>query len=151
MRIILISFFIFFTGCGFKPMYSKNTSNNYYFKQIELIGNKALNQKLINSSILIEDKSIQNNNKLIIESKLIILETSKNTEGLVKTYRSILDLNLTFLDNEKIIKKKNFSRSSSYPNKDNRFELLEYQDTVEKNLMDEILKDLIIFLNINDN
>ena len=87
-------------------MYSKNTSNNYYFKQIELIGNKALNQKLINSGILIEDKSIQNNNKLIIESKLIILETSKNTEGLVKTYRSILDLNLTFLDNEKIIKKK---------------------------------------------
>ena len=51
----------------------------------------------------------------------------------------------------KLQKKKSFNKSFSYPNKDNRFELLEYQNTVEKNLTTEIIKDIIIFLNINDN
>ncbi len=151
MKIILVSFLLFLTSCGFKPMYSKDTINNYYFEEIELIGSKTINQKLINSGILIEDKNIQNNKKLIIESSLVILETSKDSEGLVKTYRSILDINLTFLDNNEIIKIKNFTKSFSYPNKENRFELLEDQNAVEKNLTSEIIKDLIIFLNINDN
>ena len=132
-------------------MYSKDTFNNYYFEKIELIGNKSVNKKLINSGIIIEDNNIQNNKKLIIESKLVILETSKNSEGLVQTYRSILNTNFTFLENDKITKKKSFNKSFSYPNKDNRFELLEYQNTVEKNLTTEIIKDIIIFLNINDN
>lgn len=151
MKIILISFLFFLASCGFKPMYSKNTVNNYYFEEIELIGNKAINQKLVNSGILIEDTNIKNNKKLIIESKIVNLETSKNSEGLVETYRSILDINLTFLESNKIIRNKSFNKSFSYPNKDNRFELLEYQSTVEKNLTTEIIKDIIMFLNINDN
>ena len=151
MKIILVSFLFFLTSCGFKPMYSKNTVNNYYFKEIELIGNKAINQKLINLGILLEDNSTQNNKKLIIESEVAILETSKNSEGLVETYRSILNTNFSFLDNNNLIKKKSFNKSFSYPNKDNRFELLEYQRTVEKNLTNEIIKDIILFLNTNDN
>tara|TARA_Y100001958_G_C21168869_1_gene501071 strand:+ start:745 stop:1200 length:456 start_codon:yes stop_codon:yes gene_type:complete len=151
MKIILATFLFFLTSCGFKPMYSKDTLKNYYFEEIKLIGNKSINQKLTNSGILIEDSKIQNNKKLIIKSKLTILETSKNSEGLVQTYRSILDTNFTFLENEKIIKNKSFNKSFSYPTKDNRFELLEYQNTVEKNLTSEIIKDIIIFLNINDN
>tara|TARA_B100001769_G_C22022257_1_gene549332 strand:- start:624 stop:1079 length:456 start_codon:yes stop_codon:yes gene_type:complete len=151
MKIVLVSFLFLLTSCGFKPMYSKDTFNNYYFEKIELIGNKSVNKKLINSGIIIEDNNIQNNKKLIIESKLVILETSKNSEGLVQTYRSILNTNFTFLENDKITKKKSFNKSFSYPNKDNRFELLEYQNTVEKNLTNEIIKDIIIFLNINDN
>lgn len=151
MKIILISFLFFLASCGYKPMYSKDTVGNYFFKEIELVGNKTINQKLINSGILKEDTNIQNDKKLIIDSKLIILETSKNSEGLVKTYRTILETNLTFLKAGSVVKKKNFNKSFSYPNKDNRFELLEYQNTVEKNLTAEIIKDIIIFLNINDN
>ena len=150
MKIILIFFLFFLSSCGYKPMYSNDTVGDYYFKEIELVGNKTINQKLINSGILKEDTNIQNNKRLIIESKLIILETSKDSEGLVKTYRSILDISLTFLQDSSLVKKKNFSKSFSYPNKDNRFELLEYQSTVEKNLTAEIIKDIIIFLNVND-
>ena len=151
MRIILFTFLIFLTSCGFKPMYSQGTVNNYYFKEIKLIGNKTINQKLMNTGMLIEDTNIQNDKKLIIESKLIILETSKNLEGLVETYRSIIDTTFTYMENEKIVKKKSFNKSFSYPNKTNRFELLEYQNSVEKNLTTEILKDIVIFLNKDDN
>ena len=150
MKIILIFFLFFLSSCGYKPMYSKEKVSNNFFKKIELVGNKIINQKLINSGAVKEDANIKNDNKLIIESKLTILETSKDSEGLVKTYRSILDTNLTFLQDGNVVKKKNFNKSFSYPNKDNRFELLEYQNTVEKNLTTEIIKDIIIFLSVND-
>ena len=150
MKIILITTLLILSSCGYKPMYSKDTINNFYFKEIELIGNKTINQKLINSGLLLEDKNVQSNKKLIIDSKLIVIETSKDSEGLVETYRSILNVNLTFLENNVSVKNKTFSRTFSYPNKSNRFELLEYQNTVEKNLTSEIIKDLIIFFNIND-
>ena len=151
MKIILISLLFFLTSCGFKPMYLNDSIKNYSFEEIELVGDKAINQKIIRSGIITENINIKNNKKLIIVSKLDILETSKNSEGLVETYRSNLDINLTFLKNGDLIKKKSFNKSFSYPNKDNRFELLEYQNSVEKNLTSEIIKDIIIFLNINDN
>ena len=50
--------------------------------------------------------------------------------------------------NNEIIQKRNFTKEFSYNNKQNKFELTEYQSSIKDNLIDKIISDTIIFLNL---
>ena len=46
------------------------------------------------------------------------------------------------------MRQKSFSKDFSYNNLDNKFDLANYQDDVENNLVNKIIEELIIFINI---
>jgi len=72
---------------------------------------------------------------------------SKNQKGQSKYYRMVVYLNLIIEDNEKIIKKKAFVKDFAYNAKDNKFELSEYENQIENNLIKEIIEEVNIYLN----
>ena len=78
----------------------------------------------------------------------MIEPTSKDAKGQVKSFRTTMSVNFEIknLDNN-IVKKKEFLKSFTYNNKKNKFELVEYQNSIEDNLIGQIISEIIIFLN----
>ena len=87
-------------------------------------------------------------NDLSLKSYYEIKETKKNSKGRVVSYRSKINLNLIIKNNNQVIANKDFVREFSYNTKDNKFDLIQYQNEIKKNLIDEIIEDIILFMNI---
>ena len=60
----------------------------------------------------------------------------------------IITLKITLINNKDNSSEKIFYEEFSYKNKDNKFDLSEYEIKLEDNLIDKIIEDLIIYLEI---
>jgi len=141
----LIMFF-FISACGYQPIYLNK--NEIVFKDIIFLGDKKINRKIISLSSINKDPKNKVENKLILESKKRIIETSKDSKGKVASYRTEVEINLTVKINDKIIKQKSFIQNFNYNNIENKIDLSSYQDDVEDNLVNKIVEDLILFINL---
>ena len=87
---IVISLIIL-TGCGFSPMHSKKNNNNFYFEQVNLSGERALNQYL---KIAIMSSTYSSAGKFFIDVKSeysnIILTIDKT--GKVTNYQLLIKI-----------------------------------------------------------
>ena len=151
MRNIFILIVLFTYSCGYQPIYLNKNIKNYEFSKIYLEGNKKINKKIIDTVLLKENKLDKNLNELLLKSNLTTIETSKDQKGKVLTYRSIVNIDLTIKKNEKIIKNKIFTKDVSYNNKENKFELVEYQDRLIINLINRSIEEIVLYLNLDDN
>ena len=146
MKIISIVLIIFFTSCGYNPIYLNNNLKNFEYKEIISGGNKEITKKII-SALNIKTNN-NNENKLLISSSFKTDEVSKNSKGQIELYKSTLSVLINVKDSENSnIKSKNFLKEFTYSNKENKFELVEYQDSIQKNLTEIIISEIIIFLN----
>ena len=109
---------------------------------------RKINRKIISLSSINKDPENKVENKLILESKKRIIETSKDSKGKVASYRTEVEINLTVKINDKIIKQKSFIQNFNYNNIENKIDLSSYQDDVEDNLVNKIVEDLILFINL---
>ena len=73
--------------------------------------------------------------------------TSKNSKGQIQSYRMVIYLNLIIENSEKKIRQKTFVKDFSYNTKNNKFELSEYENQIENNLIQEIIEEINIYLN----
>ena len=138
--------FFFISACGYQPIYLNK--NEIVFKDIVFVGDKKINRKIISLSSINKDPKNKVENKLILESKKRIIETSKDSKGQVASYRSEVEINLTIKINDKIIKQKRFIQVFNYNNIENKFDLSSYQNDVENNLVNKIVEDLIVYINL---
>jgi len=146
-KILLISIFLI-TSCGYQPIYLNKNPDNFIFKKITTSGDKTLNRKIVNIASMSEDSDRMFKNELILKSKIEIEETSRNSKGQVSSFRSIITINLTIKNNELIVKNKVFVGDFSYNNRDNKFDLVEYQDEVKNNIINKIIEEIIIYINL---
>ena len=143
IKLIIIFFFI--SGCGYSPIFS-NKNSNFSIQELNTIGNFKLNK-------IVNNKLNNNNNpdspkkfSLKIETYLKKEITSKDPKGNPKTYRINLKFNVLVTDLNGNKKKKSFSKSIDYNNRDNKSELKKYENEVAKNLAEKISDQIIIYL-----
>jgi len=148
MKKILLAFILILYGCGYQPIYVNKNLNNLEFKEIILIGEKDLNRIIIDSLSLKENKSNLLLNSIQITTDTLVEETSKNSKGQAQTYRTIITTKLLITNNEEIIKNKTFMEDFSYNSRDNKFELVEYQDEVRDDIIKKIIEEIVIYLSI---
>ena len=148
MRNFLLIFIFLLSSCGYQPLYSNKNSNKFIFKEIKILGDKNINRNLISSTFLKQDKQNFIYDKLILKNERKIIETSKNSKGQPESYRMIIDLEVTLINEGKTLKNKKFAEEFSYKNLDNKFDLHEYEINVQNNLIDKITEELIIYLNL---
>ena len=87
-------------------------------------------------------------NILHISSSFNTEEVSKNSKGQVELYKSTINVNLQIKNiNNQIIQKRNFVKDFTYNNKQNKFDLAQYQSSIKDDLINKIVSDTIIFLN----
>ena len=145
------TFFIllfFISSCGYQPIYVNKSSEIYEFKKIVLSGDNYINNKIVNILSIKENNEINDKNILHISSSFSTEEISKNSKGQVEIYKSTINVNLQIKNiNNQIIKKRNFAKEFRYNNKQNKFNLAQYQSSIKDDLINKIANDTIIFLN----
>jgi len=145
------TFFIllfFISSCGYQPIYINKSSEIYEFKKIVFNGDDYINNKIVNILSIKENNEIDNKNILHISSSFGTEEISKNSKGQVELYKSTINVNLQIKNiNNQIIQKRNFVKDFTYNNKQNKFDLAQYQSSIKDDLINKIISDTIIFLN----
>jgi len=144
-KIILFSLLLL-TSCGYQPLYKQVTSG-YEFFDLKIDGDQNLSMKILDNLNIVENKLDNTLSSLTINSSLLTEETSKDSKGLVQSYRSNLNIEVSIVKNQKIIQNQSFNESFSYNNKNTRFELLDYQKQVEEILIRKINNKIRLFLN----
>lgn len=148
MKKFLLIFIFLLSECGYQPIYiSKNLSDVEFFK-ITLEGDTDINRKIVGSLSFKENNLQDSLNSLLIKSSYKIIETSKSSKGQVESYKSQIILNFIIIDGDEVVSSKNFSKEFSYNIKDNKFELIRYQNEIKDNLINKIVEDIILYMNI---
>src|SRR5210317_574125 len=146
MKKLLIFVFIILYGCGFKPLYSDKEFKNLEFSEITLSGNTSVNRKIINYLKISKKNGVLDT--LTLNSNFENLISSKDSTGKADTYLSILTINFKIQSQDNIlIYDRKFNKSFSYKNRDNKFELVEYQNEILNNLVNEITEEILLSLN----
>ena len=148
MKKNLLIFIFLLSGCGFQPIFLNENLDKKEFYKITYEGDTEVNRKVLGSLSFKENKLKDTLNSLLIKSSYEIMETSKNSRGQVESYKSKIILNLIINNQKKIITEKNFIKEFSYNIKDNKFELVRYQDEIKNNKINKIIEDIILYMNI---
>ena len=84
---------------------------------------------------------------LILDSNKLIEIVSKDKAGKPSIYKTTVSVNVNLMKESQAFKKKIFTKSFTYSNMKNKFDLSQNQKNIELNLIDKITEDLFIFLN----
>ena len=150
MKKIFILLFFIVTSCGYQPIYKADKSRiKIKVGEVEFIGNKELGREIYSTLGI---KTIANNKsleKLILDSKKNIIETSKNSKGQVISYQIFISVKLSFFDiDNNLSREKTFSKDFSYNVQENKFKFKKHQVDIENNLKNKIIEDINIYFNI---
>jgi hypothetical protein len=142
--ILLLICFLF--GCGYEPLYLKKNSLDIPIKSWEFNGDKNIN-RMISAQL----KSLQNNDKKIgydakINSTKLLEVVSKDSSGNPSIYRLSVMVNLKLIDDQSIIKQRDFDKSFTFNDNENKFELAQYKKNIEVNLVNEVAEKIFIFV-----
>ena len=148
MKKVFFILLFFVSSCGYEPIYLNKKLENFEFQKITLKGDDYVNRKIVNTLLIKENKNSIIQSELLISNTAKTEGTSKNSKGQIKSFRTVISIYLEIKNNEKnTIQSRNFQKSFSYNNKKNKFELVEYQNFIKNDLINQIIKDIIIFIN----
>ena len=143
-NILTITLFLFFSSCGYTPIFSKKDVN-FSIEKIEFSGNKDvkenINQKL--SSYKNKYGKAKQISLVITNSKNITI-ASKNSKGEAQTNKISVDVNAKIILAENNIIEKNFSKSSIYDVIDRKSEQKLIENKLIENLSNEIAQQIIL-------
>ena len=144
--------FLFLLGCGYTPVYQIKKDPNIQINIINFSGDKDIGREVIRSF----ENFRENNAKNIFDLDLNILKqesiVTKDKKGNATSYKLVLtvDAYLTNKTNNKNYQKK-FTKETTFNSKNNKFELDQLKNNLEKNMISQILQDMNIFLGIIGN
>ena len=149
MKKIFILLLLIITSCGYQPIYKINQNiDTLKIKEIKLSGDQTLSEKISKELSIEIIKNNESLNKLDVDSQKNITETSKNSKGQVTSYRTTISTIISIIDgNDNLVRKKDVTKQFSYNVLANKFKLKEYQEEIENNLINQIIRDINIFLN----
>ncbi len=139
-------------GCGYNPIYQTNQKNNFKINTIKYSGNKKINQSIISKIEKFKKNDAKNIFDLDLESFKKENIISKDKKGNASSYKLVLEVNLILTNKKsgKIFTKK-FIKESPFNSMDNKFELNQYKNNIEKNMISKIVQDMDIFFNTIQN
>ncbi len=147
MKKALFILLFFIIGCGYQPVYLNKDIQNFEYSKIILAGNNEINMNIINFLSIKERVDNTSKDKLYITSLQKIDTTSKNNAGQSLSFRTTINVNIKIENlNGQIIKNKDFTKEFTYNNRKNKFELVEYQSSIQNNLINKIINEISIYL-----
>ena len=152
-KIIIIGIFFLLTNCDYEPIFSQKNIISITVNEITIEGDKKVNRYILNNLNLIKNDNQESSYNINLNSTKKIDVLAKDSLGNDSIYRTTIKTNLILEKQGKIFKEQLFTSSFSYNNIENKFDLSEYQKSIEADLIDKIAKDINIYLSsqINDN
>ena len=145
-KIFLIALIFFLNSCGFTPIYSSNESNYQIIGFQKNIDNNLTNY-IQNSIYVLSNEKSEKNFKITLEYEEKITVILKDSKGDPKKNRLNININLfIFNENDNLISSKEFSGDFEYNIDDNKFNLKQYEKTIKFNLVEDITKQIQVYL-----
>ena len=145
-KIIIFLSFLLLTNCGYQPIFSKKDAN-FLIEEIIFDQNDKISLKIKNNlRYLSSTKNYTKVIKIKLNSEKKIDISSKDSKGDPLIYKMLVSTNLEVYSNGIAINKKEIIKSFSYKNTTNKFNLKQYEITIENNLINSIKEDIILIL-----
>ena len=145
-KIIIFLSFLLLTNCGYQPIFSKKDAN-FLIEEIIFDQNDKISLKIKNNlRYLSSTKNYTKVIKIKLNSEKKIDISSKDSKGDPLIYKMLVSTNLEVYSNGIAINKKEIIKSFSYKNTSNKFDLKQYEITIENNLINSIKEDIILIL-----
>ena len=145
-KFLLLFCFIFVLGCGYQPIFSSKDAM-FIISEINFDKSDKISLKISNGlNYLKQSKNYSQVFEIQLNSNKIINTSSKDAKGNPSVFQMIISTNLQIYSNGKILKQKNISKNFSYKNTAKKFDLAQYEKTIEDNLIHSIKEDIILIL-----
>ena len=142
--IALLALFLFFSSCGYTPIFSKKDVN-FSIEKIEFSGNKDVKENINQAFSSYKNKPGKTKQiSLVITNSKNITIASKNSKGEAQTNKISVDVNAKIILAENNIIEKNFSKSSIYDVIDIKSEQKLIENKLIENLSGEIAQQIIL-------
>ena len=144
--------FIFLLSCGYSPVYQTNQKINFKLDTINYSGDKEIGREIVKGLEKFkegENLNIFNANLDISKRETIV---TKDKKGDPSSFKTTIEVNLDLINqtNAKVIKRK-FIEEITYDSMENKFELNQYKNKLEKNMVFKIIQDIGIFFSVIQN
>ncbi len=130
------------SSCGYKPIYSTKDLN-FSIGNIER-DNSLLNNKFIKVINSLKNEGSDNKINIKISSDKEVNIKSKDKKGNALIFELKIILNVVNLENNNQTQK--FERNINYKNLTDKFKLKQYENELEKILINKLVEDLITYL-----
>ena len=145
-KIFLFISFLLLISCGYQPLFSTKNSN-FLIEEISFNLNDKISSKIKNGlNHLTYTKNYTKIYELKLDSEKIIQTASKDKKGNPLVYKITINSNLKIFSKDQLIKKTNISKSFNYKNISNKFDLKQYEKTIEQTLIDKVVEDIILII-----
>ena len=142
--IALLALFLFFSSCGYTPIFSKKDVN-FSIEKIEFLGNKDVKENINQAFSSYKNKPGKTKQiSLVITNSKNITIASKNSKGEAQTNKISVDVNAKIILAENNIIEKNFSKSSIYDVIDRKSEQKLIENKLIENLSGKIAQQIIL-------
>ena len=140
---ISLILFLFFSGCGYTPIFSKKDVN-FSIENIESFGDEIVKEKINNTLSTYKNKPGKEKKiSLVTKSSKNITVASKNSKGEATTNRIDLSVNVKIILAENDFVEKNFNKSSVYDIIDRKSEQKLIENKLIENLSSDIAQKII--------
>ena len=144
--------FIFLYSCGYTPIYKVDQKSNFGLDIIIFSGDKKIGRKIEKNL----EKFRNNQTKNIFDADFVSSKTreivTKDKKGDPSSFKLIIKIKLNLINKtSKKTLEKEFIKEATFDSMDNKFELDQYTNNIEKNMIFNILEDMNIFFNIIEN
>ena len=139
---LLLIILLFKTSCGYTPIYS---SSNFELKikKIDYEPN-ILNKQIVQTLSSLSNPSASKEYNLSVNTLNEKNIVSKNSKGETVIFEKKIILELELYNEENRYNKK-FSSKINYNNNDNKFELNQYEIEIEKQIIDDLIEEVILY------
>ena len=145
-KIILVLSFLLLVSCGYQPIFSSKTSN-FLIEEIIYNENDKVSLKIRNNlTYLSKTENYIRVIRLKLSSEKKIDISSKDSKGDPLVYKMTISTNLEIYSSNELTMQKNITKNLSYKNTENKFDLKQYEKTIENNLIETIKEDIILIL-----
>ena len=145
-KILLLLSILLVFGCGYKPIFSSKDAS-FIISEIDFDKNDKISLKISNGlNYLKKSENYSQIFKIQLNSEKTINISSKDAKGNPSVLQMIVSTNIKIYSDDKMLKQKNISKNFSYKNTAKKFDLTQYEKTIEDNLINSIKEDIILIL-----
>ena len=144
--------FLFLMGCGYTPVYQIKKDSNIKIDTINFSGDRNIGREIIRGLENFKKSDAKNIFDLDLNTSKQEIIVSKDKKGNATSYKLVLIVDTYFTNkiNSKNYQKK-FTKETTFNSKNNKFELDQLKNNLEKNMISQILQDINSFLGIIGN
>ena len=141
-----ILFFILVTACNYEPIFLNENNKKFNIVNFKVKNKNTITKNLVNS---LKRESNANASKIYtieLSAEKNKEVTSRDARGNASVYRVSITCNFKIYEESKLFITKTINKNFLFNEDKDKFKLRKYVSNLEKNLINEIVKDLILEL-----